>query len=63
MAKLINLQLIFTEEKLVGDGKEDPYRRVKQWFAPDGTLVLEYDSHLDKTSMVANLLDFLKTLE
>lgn len=63
MAKLQNIQLIFSEEKRKGDGKEDPIRIVQQWFLPDGTLVLEYDPHLDDVSMTGNLITHLRGLD
>lgn len=62
MAKLLNLQIIFSEEKLVGDGKTEPYRRVRQYFSTDGTLLLEYDNLTDKSSMVINLIRHLEKL-
>lgn len=60
MARLINLQLIETDEKRGSGVEEDPMRRVMQLFAPDGTLVLEYDPHKDAVSMTANLLEHIK---
>lgn len=63
MAKLQKIELIYTEEKLAGDGKVDPYRRVHQWFTTEGTLVLEYDPHTDQTSMIANLIPYLRGLK
>lgn len=62
MAKLLNLQLIYCEEKLAGDGKKDPLRRIKQWFSPGGTLLLEYDMATDKTTMTINLIEYLDKL-
>lgn len=62
MTKLITIQLIMVDEKLAGDGNEDPFRRIVQYFTPDGTLVLEYDHHLDKTYASPNLVNYLKDL-
>lgn len=60
MAKLIKIELIFSDEKLLGDGKDDPFRRAEQYFSPDGVLVFEYDPHKDEISMTANMLDYLR---
>lgn len=39
MAKLLNVQIIVTDE-LCGMGtEENPKRRVEQWFSPDDTLL------------------------
>jgi len=42
MAKII--ELIYTEEKLVGNGNDDPYRRCVQLFTKRGDLVAEFDT-------------------
>ncbi len=64
MAKLLNAQII-QAETVRGEGKteEDPVRRVEQWFSPDGTLLLAYDPHLDKTTGAINIVEFLRSLE
>ena len=63
MVKLIKLELILSDDKLVGDGKDDPYRRRLCVYSPDGTLLLEYDHHEDKTYCVANFVEFIKKFQ
>lgn len=63
MARLLELQIISTDT-VRGDGTEkNPVRRVEQWFAPDGTLVLAYDPHLDETTTVINFVHHLREIE
>jgi hypothetical protein len=57
------MQFIETDERRGKGTPEDPTRLVKQLFLPDGTIVLEYDPHADKTSMVTNLLAELKWIK
>ncbi|MGE0132080.1 MAG: hypothetical protein AB7U82_28695 [Blastocatellales bacterium] len=60
MAKLINIGLIYTEITR-GEGVEgDPVRAVQQWFTPNGILALEYDGWKDQTTMIANMVDYLR---
>lgn len=63
MAHLLKpIQFIKGEEKLAGNGKDDPFRRIEQYFTVDGVLVLEYDHHLDKITMTTNMLEELRKL-
>ena len=61
MARIINLQLVENTDERRGEGKtsEDPIRIIYKLHSPDGDTLLEYDPHLDQTTMVANLLAHL----
>lgn len=41
------LKLIKTNIKLAGNGKDDPYRRVTQYWSFEGDLVFEVDEYRD----------------
>lgn len=60
MARIIKLELIETDYVKGKGTEEDPKRRINQLFTGDGTLVFEYDHHIDRVSMTANLLKELK---
>jgi len=62
MARLITIHLIETEKREGNGTMENPLRIITQFFWPDGTLVLEYDAHLERTSMVINLLEKLSAI-
>lgn len=63
MAKLLTIQLIVSKEKLLGDGKQDPYRRALQFFSTDGELLLEYDHHKGTTNSINDLIKFLEKVK
>lgn len=57
-AKII--ELIHTDIKLAGNGLDDPFRRIQQYWTKDGNLLFEKDSTSEKVVEAGELISFIK---